>query len=131
MGIKPFEGFDNFAVGVGTKFQYAFFNNFGTANDESQFNYGAYPFARFKITEEVYIKGEYNFFSRDLGQNSDRINFNFPLIGAGYVQGFDRWKFGFELLLLLPDNEISNLGGATASDLYTLLEYNLAFLYNL
>jgi len=131
-GIKPFDEFDAFTAGVGTKFTYAFFNNFGTTNDETIFNYAFFPYARFRLGEEIYLKAEYNFFSRDLGSNintDERVNFSFPMIGGGYVQGFDRWKFGFEVLLLLNDTEV--FAGGTKSDFYTLIEYNLAFLYNL
>ena len=131
VGIKPFDSFDAFTVGVGGKLQYAFFNDFGTANDESQVNYAGYPFVRFRVSEDIYLKGEYNFFSRDLGPNSDRVNLSFPMIGGGYVQGFDRWKFGFEILLLVDNSEVPGFGGATPSDFYTLIEYNLAFINNL
>ena len=132
-GVKPFDAFDAFTAGVGSKFEFAFQNNFGNNNDRTIFNYGFYPFARFRITEEIYLKGEYNFFSTDIGPNFDRINFDFPMVGGGYVQGFDRWKVGFEVLILAGDSEIDNpiVTGATTSDLYTLIEYNIAFIYKL
>jgi len=137
-GIKPIDSFDQLTVGGGTKFSYAFFNEVGTANDESFFSYAFFPYARFRITEQFYLKGEYNFYSRDLGSNpnaDDRFNFSFPMVGGGYVQGFEEWRFGFEVLLLLGDSVAyptsTTPNGATKSDLYTLIEYNISFLYNL
>jgi len=54
------------------------------------------------------------------------------MVGGGYVQGFGQWRFGFEALLLVNDRQIDNpfFAGVEASDLYTLIEYNISFLYN-
>ena len=132
-GAVGYKVIDRITLGGGLKFSYVFANNFGTANDFSSFSYGAFPFARFKITDKFYGKAEYNFYTFDTGfDNADRINFSFPQIGGGYIQGIGKWKIGFEILLLINDSEIDNsvFNGVTASDLYTLIEYNIAFLYN-
>lgn len=129
VGYKPI---DRITVGGGTKFLYQFVNNFGP-NDFSSFSYAFFPYARVKLGDSFYLKGEYNFYSFDTGfDNADRINFTFPMIGGGYLQGFGQWRFGFEVLLLVNDREIDNpfFANVEASDLYTLIEYNISFLYN-
>jgi len=129
VGYKPV---DIVTVGGGAKFLYQFVNRFGT-DDFSSFSYALFPYARVKLGESFYLKGEYNFFSFDTGfPNADRINFTFPMVGGGYLQGFGQWRFGFEVLLLVNDRVIDNpfFAGVEASDLYTLIEYNISFLYN-
>ncbi len=118
---------DRFTTGVGVKWFYQFVNinqQQFTQPDFSLFHYGAYIYPRFKITEEIYLKGEYNFFSYqgDPLSNSDRFNIDFPLLGGGYMSGFGKWKYGFEVLFAL-----SNEG----RDQYTTIEYMISFLYNL
>ncbi len=128
-GIKPFDDFNAFTAGVGTKLIYI--NPPGASNN--LFDYAFFPYARFRLGEEFYLKAEYNFFSRDLGNNTNsdqRFNFTFPMLGGGYVQGFDRWKIGFEVMFLLS-NDDPVFSGLTKTDLYNFIEYNLAFLYNL
>ncbi len=128
-GYKPV---DIVTIGGGGKFLYQFVNNFGP-NDFSSFSYALFPYARVKLGESFYLKGEFNFYSFDTGfDNADRINFTFPMVGGGYVQGFGQWRFGFEALLLVNDRQIDNpfFAGVEASDLYTLIEYNISFLYN-
>lgn len=128
-GYKPI---DRVTAGLGAKFLYQFVNNIGT-NDFSSFSYAYFPYARVKIMDQFYIKGEFNFYSFDTGfDNADRINFNFPMVGGGYLQGFGKWKAGFEVLFMLNDRVIDNpfYAGVEASDLYTLIEYNISFLYN-
>ena len=51
------------------------------------------------------------------------------MAGGGYVQGFDDWKFGIEVMFLLDDDVV--FSGLEKSDLYTFIEYNISFLYNL
>lgn len=123
---------DPLTVGLGLKSLYAFTNRFGT-DDFSQFNYGYYPYVRYRIAEQFYAKAEYDFYTFDTGQaNADKINFNFPMIGGGYLQGFGKWKFGIELMLMLGDDVVPNtpFGNVEKSDLYTLIDYNISFLYN-
>ena len=132
VGYKPI---DRITLGGGGKFLYQFVNDIGT-NDFSSFSYGFFPYARVKIIDQLYIKGEYNFYSFDTGQNNsdfDRINFNFPMLGAGYLQGYGKWKIGFEVMVLLNDRVVNDnlyVVPVEASDLYTLIEYNISFLYN-
>ena len=124
---------DPLTAGVGTKLAFAFFNELGTANDATVFNFAFFPYLRYRIGEQFYLKGENNFFSRDLGTNDpnsdNRVNFQFPMAGGGYVQGFDDWKFGIEVMFLLDDDVV--FSGLEKSDLYTFIEYNISFLYNL
>lgn len=122
-GYKPIE---RLTLGAGLKPYYEFVNliqnpNQPSDSDYSLFSYGIYPYARFLVAEQFYLKGEYNFFSYD-SRNSGRISRNFPLVGGGYASGFGPWKFGIEVLFA-----VSNEG----RDNYTFIEYMVSFMYNL
>jgi len=125
---------DPLTVGLGTKLNYTFQNNVGSANDRSQFHRGLFPYVRMKVAEQYYVKAEYNWYSYDTGEsNLDRVDITFPMFGGGYVQGFGKWKFGAEIMLLVPDKEINDTvfgPGLEASDFYTFIDYNISFLYN-
>ena len=121
---------DPFTLGLGFKNQLFFRNNVGV-NDETIFDYAFFPYARYRFGENFYIKAEYNWFTRDGGRNGDDISFSFPMLGAGYASGFGPWKIGIELMFIVVDPLIEVSGGVLeGSDLYTLIEYNVSFLYN-
>ena len=124
---------DPLTVGIGAKLNYTFQNSIGTGNDFSQFNRGLYPYLRYKIAEQYYAKVEYNWYTVDLGDpNADKLNVQFPMIGGGYVQGFGKWKFGAEIMIIVPDSELDDprFSGLETSDVYPFIEYNISFLYN-
>jgi len=77
------------------------FENFQNAPDRSFFDYGFGPGARFKITETIYLGGEYLYNSIDL--NSSRINTWGTGIGGGYFSGQGPWTFGIEIMFQLND----------------------------
>ncbi|MDA8692632.1 hypothetical protein N9L92_01125 [Saprospiraceae bacterium] len=118
-GYKPIE---RITAGLGAKFFYSFINLPGPDNFSS-FSYGAYPYARFKITESIYIKGEYTYFNID-GGNGDNATPWIPFIGGGYTSGFGPWKFGLELLLIVNDLDRDTYFGGD------LFEYTFGATYN-
>lgn len=121
---------DAFTAGAGVRLNYQFINNFGNTADYSAFHYGYFPFLRYKIGDSYYVKAEYLSYSFDTGNdNADRINERFPLIGGGYMQGFGRWTFGAEIMLLL-DRALSDFPNNEVSDIYPLIDYHIAILYN-
>lgn len=113
---------ERFTGGVGGKFYY-FYQNLNGPNNLSSFSYGLFPYARFKISEQIYLKGEYVYFNID-GGNGDNATPFVPFIGGGYSSGFGPWKFGIELLLIVKDSD---------RDAYfngDLFEYTIGATYN-
>lgn len=121
---------DPLTIGLGVKAEYGFVNQDGP-NDFDIFNYGFYGYTRYRIGEQFYAKGEYNYFSGQVGSDNlaDRETVFFPMIGGGYVSGFGQWKYGFEVMLTLG-GEDSNYG-RQPRDVYSFIEYTLVFTYNL
>ena len=121
---------DPFTIGLGTKAEYGFVNSIGN-DDYSIFNYGLYSFLRYRLSEQFYVKGEYNYFTAQLDRdnNADREDVWFPMIGAGYLSGFGIWKFGFEVMFTVGDFTGSPRGWQ-ARDIYTFIEYTINFAYN-
>jgi len=113
---------ERFTVGLGTKFYYQYLNRVGSSADESFFSYGGYVYPRFRISEQIYIKGEYNFLNID-GGNGDDAQAWIPMLGGGYASGFGPWKFGLELLVIIQDEDRDLYGG-------DLFEYMFSALYN-
>lgn len=120
---------DILSLGLGFKTFYYAINNPGTLNDGSIFDYGPYLYPRVKVSQNVYIKGEYYYLSKDIDfsntGNAERQNKFIPLIGAGYVSGYGPWKFGLELLYIATDN-------ATHDNFFygDWFEYMFSFNYN-
>ena len=122
---------DKFTVGLGTKYRYVLLNEPGT-NDLSALDYGFFVYPRYALGEQFYIKGEYNYFSARcpgdaisfacLSGNLERQTAAFPMLGAGFAQGYGKWKFGIELMLGI---------GNQARDTYSFLEYMISFIHNL
>jgi len=108
--------------GLGAKFYY-FYQNLNGPNNISTFSYGLFPYARFKITEQIYFKGEYVYYTID-GGNGDNAKPFVPFLGGGYSSGFGPWKFGIELMLIVKDRD---------RDRYfqgDLFEYTIGATYN-
>lgn len=120
---------DILSLGLGFKTFYYAINNPGTLNDGSIFDYGPYLYPRVKVSQNVYIKGEYYYLSKDIDfsntGNAERQTKFIPLIGAGYVSGYGPWKFGLELLYIATDN-------ATHDNFFygDWFEYMFSFNYN-
>ncbi len=112
---------DRLSFGPGLKFFYQYINFDQRINpgleDISEFTFGPYGFARFRIADQFYAKAEYTSFRI---KNAD--NLNFPSVGIGYCSGFGKWKYGIEVLIPTTNQ---------ARDSYTILEYTFSFLYNL
>lgn len=116
-----------FTVGGGAKLFYDQYAVLGP--DPSVFDYGGLVMARGKITQEIYIQAEYAFmhYSKDpdpyqiRGLFEDR-NVNYPLIGAGYMSGIGKWRFGIELMYI---------GNQEAQDIQnSVIEYWFGASYN-
>jgi len=129
--------FDPLTVGVGAKISYQNVDNFGVTDDFSYTGFGYFPYLRYRIVDEFYVKAEYNFFNvtykRDVADNA-KANFSFPMLGGGYAQGFGKWKLGVELLFMLNNTVLEDTPfrpQPEKSDLYSFFEYNISFLYNL
>lgn len=113
---------ERLTTGGGVKFYY-FYQNGINAPNTSSFSYGVYPYARFKISEQIYLKGEYVYYNID-GGNGDNAKPFIPFLGGGYTSGFGPWKFGIELLLIVKDSDRDNY---FRGDLF---EYTIGATYN-
>ena len=120
-----------FTAGVGLKAEYGFVNEIGN-NDYSIFNYGLYSYLRYRLADQFYAKAEYNYFVAQLDRdnNADKEKVHFPMLGGGYVSGFGKWQYGFEVLFTLGGAD-STPRGFQARDIYTFIEYTISFLYNI
>lgn len=113
---------ERFSAGLSGKFFLDIINTNFNGPDANLFSYGAGAFVRAKITQDIYLQGEYditsyeNFTTRDI--------FSYPLVGAGYEQGQGPWKFGANALLIL-DEEVrdANITGR-------VVEWWITFSYN-
>lgn len=112
---------ERFSAGLSGKFFFDIVNNFN-GPDANLFSYGAGGFVRAKITNDIYLQGEYditsyeNFTTRDI--------YSYPLIGAGYEQGQGPWKFGANAMLILNEEVRDiNLTGR-------VVEWWITFSYN-
>jgi len=112
---------DAFTAGLGFKLEYQWIN-VRNGSDVHLANYGFFAYPRYRIGEQFYVKGEYNLFNLTGGPNGDRRTIDFPMLGAGFAQGFGDWKFGIEVLIPLSE---------TGRDNYTVIEYMASILYNL
>jgi len=108
--FKPGVGYlvsSRFSPGIFAKGDFLWINN---GNGEfSLFDYGGGIFAKFKIVESFYLRGEYAFNSFAWNRNTgviSRENFTSPLLGAGYrsIQPGSNWAFGGELLFHLSED---------------------------
>lgn len=109
------------SAGIGTRLYYQFVNVFG-GQDYSLFDYGGFGYARAKIGESFYLQGEYAYSSFDYTEIAGfRYNIWYPLVGAGYTSGGDKWKYGLEIMFPLSEN---------ARDYGPSLEYWITFNYN-
>lgn len=123
LGLKGNAGYKlnkSFSAGVGTKLQYNFLN-FVAQPDVSLIDIGGFGYLRGKITESIYLQGEYNLGSFD-NINGIRNNIVYPTIGGGYLTGGDGWSSGLEVLFILND-EVRNINNQT-------IEYWVSFSYN-
>lgn len=110
IALKPGAGYkfnERLSAGGFVKWNYWFVNNFG--NSENLHEYGVGAFARFKIIEALYLRGEYAFASYPFGITPtsviyERENFLEPLAGLGYRSGFGDWVFGGEALFHFNGN---------------------------
>lgn len=113
--IKPGVGYvvnKRLATGLGLKY---FYNLDGRYNPDLHLNdIGGYAFAKFNITEAIYLQAEYSVLSFDAdykeypggfqyGFEGKRQNFNYPLIGGGYASGFGNWRSGLQVLYIFNE----------------------------
>ena len=69
---------------------------------------GGFMYGRRKITDQIYFQAEYVFMKYGADPDGFRtrrnlfepVNLNFPMVGLGYSSGFDKWRFGVELLYI-------------------------------
>lgn len=91
------------------------------------FSYGAAAFARFKITNDIYIHGEYGLTSyedfRGSINSAFRDTYTDPLIGLGYESGQGPWKFGLQLLFTL-NSDVENLLTRDFGEYWISFSYN-------
>ena len=122
---------DPLTAGLGLKAEYGFVNTPGD-NDFDVFNYGLYGYARYRIAEQFYAKAEYNYFSSqwDRDNQADREKVSFPMVGGGYISGFSKWKYGFEVLFAVGGSRSQEPYNRQARDVYTFIEYTILFAYN-
>jgi len=113
---------DRFSAGISGKFFYEIESRVG--DDLSLFSYGAGAFVRAKITNDIYIQGEYDLTNYDEANISRDIH-GYPLIGAGYEQGQGPWKFGANAMLIL-DESVRDLFAVNGR----IVEWWITFSYN-
>ncbi len=115
--------FNRLTAGPYGKLDYLLIN--ANSEDFNLLNYGLGVYSRFKLFEPLYLKAEYGLQSYAYDARSlviERDNFIVPMVGAGYVQGFGKWKGGFEVMFNVNEEarDFSN----------TVVEYWLKFDYN-
>jgi len=111
------------SAGAGLRTQYFYLNFPAGLDDISAFNYGVFGYARAKITNSIYIQGEYSLQSFDVRvQNgtSGRRSVAAPLVGGGYMNGTGNWSYGFEAMFNI---------NSVAIDYNGPLEYWINFSY--
>ncbi|MBK8700850.1 MAG: hypothetical protein IPN29_15435 [Saprospiraceae bacterium] len=123
LSLKPSVGYKftkAISAGVGTRFYYQFVSVFAT-DDYSLFDYGAFVYGRAKLGQSFYLQGEYAVtkfdYSRFVGVDYTET---YPLVGAGYLSGGDKWKYGIEVMFPLSE---------AARDYGVSLEYWINFSY--
>jgi len=91
--------------------------------DVGLLSYGGNAFTRFKITDEIYLHGEYGYTDFE-GITTTGIEIRegilYPSVGGGYSTGFGKWKYGFHVLLPLNDRARE----------FVSLEYWIDFVHN-
>jgi len=92
--------------------------------DVGLFSYGGAAFTRFKITNEIYLHGEYGYTDFEgfttVGTEI-REGILYPSVGGGYLAGGGgKWAYGFHLLLPLNDRARE----------FVALEYWIDFVHN-
>jgi len=114
---------DRFSAGLSGKFFFDIFNQINSP-DINFFSYGAGAFVRARITNDIYLQGEYDLTSYD-DINNQRDIHSYPLIGAGYEQGQGPWKFGANAMLILNEDvrDLNAVGGR-------VVEWWITFSYN-
>jgi len=109
------------SVNAGPRMRYTYFNGVGS-NNFNLFDWSTIAGVRAKITETIYLQGDYGYFHTDLDYRSnDDLKKWAPLIGGGYITGEGPWKVGFEAKIHL-DSELQ--------DEYNLYEYWFSASYN-
>lgn len=106
LSLKPAVGYkvsDRFTPGIGLKYYYTFFNQPAGIEDVSFHDIGAFVYSRFKITETIFLQGEYSYTSFDGGPNQENRNLTYPLLGGGYVSGFGDWVGSLQILFIFDD----------------------------
>lgn len=109
LSVKPLIGYklhERIVPGVGFKYFYILDGRF--TDDVHLNDIGGFAYTRFKITESIFAHVEYSFLSFDQdyglygnpGFENGRKNFNYPLFGGGYAQGFGDWKSSIQLLFI-------------------------------
>lgn len=121
LSIKANAGYKinkTFSTGLGGKYFYNWFSGAGGYSD-----YGAFVYARAKLSQEFYLVAEYNTLSLgDIPAPAFRNVINYPAAGIGYMRPGIDWSSGFELLVLFSDD--------ARNALQIPLEYWLNFSYN-
>jgi len=113
---------DRFSAGLAGKFFFDIISQPG--DDINLFSYGAGAFVRARITNDIYLQGEYDLTNYDEFNTSRDIH-GYPLVGAGYEQGQGPWKFGANAMLILNEDvrDLFAVGGR-------VVEWWITFSYN-
>jgi len=96
---------DRFAAGLSGKVFYDLINVIN-APDIGLFSYGGAAFGRIKVTDEIFVHGEYGYTDFE-GATQNGTQFRdailYPSVGGGYLSGYGDWTYGFHVLLPLND----------------------------
>lgn len=111
---------DFLSAGLAAKTKIFFFNDRGQSNDQTRTYYGFGPYVRAKFLEQFYVQFEYDYNSIQISED-DRRAINSPYLGGGYMQGWNNWKFGIEVLFIMND-EVRDYDG--------IIEYWFGGTYN-
>lgn len=110
-----------FSAGVGGRIYYLWFSDIGRGSS-TRTDYGAFAYARAKITRELYIVGEYNATQSVSSNLNPTVNLNYASAGIGYMRPGIDWSSGFELLIVFDE--------AARNNLQAPIEYWLNFSHN-
>lgn len=110
-----------FSAGVGGRIYYLWFSDIGQGSS-TRTDYGAFAYARAKITRELYVVGEYSATQVVSSSLTPTINLNYASAGIGYMRPGIDWSSGIEFLIVFDEVARNNLQAP--------IEYWLNFSHN-
>jgi hypothetical protein len=93
--LSPLVGYmvtPKFSTGMGIIYQGQFFNNFSLQQ------YGVSPFARYNLSRELFLYGEYQFINSPSFSSNDRTIYTRTPVGLGYALSSNNGRGGLNIV---------------------------------